>query len=253
MAGTLSNRMKTKTVPSTNRLAALKNGNGDSQQTIPAQAVSIPQLVVKTIHVNIVGKSPLIVHAWSAKAIRQMLDKQTKTATAGRAAKNPVEDFRGSLYYLPEKKGFGLPAPSFKAAIVSAANDVGQKMTEVKRGLHVNSYLVPIIAPVLAKENYTEYDEQYAKEIEFEHSFGCQMRMDMVRLESGVSDIRFRGCFPEWKATLDVEYNEAVLSAEQVVNLISAAGYGCGVGEWRPSSPSVRSGEFGRFTVETNQ
>lgn len=182
-----------------------------------------------------------------------MLDKQTKTATAGREAKNPVEDFKGSLYYLPNREGFGLPAPSFKAAIVSAANDVDQKMTEVKRGLHVNSYLVKIEAPPLAKEHWTEYDEQFADKIKFEHDHGCQMRCDMVRLESGVADIRFRGSFPIWKATLQIEYNESVLSAEQVVNLISAAGYGCGVGEWRPSSPKVRSGEFGRFQVEIGQ
>jgi hypothetical protein len=236
-----------KTIKSVNRLAT----NGGS--IVPAQSVEIPKLRQKTIHVDIIGKSPLIVHAWSAKAVRMMLDKQTGKATAGREKKNPVADFKGSLYYLPNKQGFGLPAPSFKAAIVSAANDVDMKMTEVKRGLHVNSYLVKIESPALAKENFTEYDNEFEKEIKFEHEHGCQMRMDMVRLESGVADIRFRGCFPIWKATLEIEYNEAVLSAEQVVNLISAAGYGCGVGEWRPSSPNVRSGEFGRFSVVTSQ
>lgn len=238
----------TKTKP-VNRIAK----NGDSTPKSIAAAVVIPQLRERTINVSIVGKSPLIVHAWSAKAVKMMLGKQMKEATAGRTAKNPVEDFLGSLYYLPNRAGFGVPAPSFKAAIVSAANDVQMKMTEVKRGLHVNSYLVKIEAPPLAKENWTEYDEQFADQIKFEHEHGCQMRMDMVRLESGVADIRFRGCFPEWKATLEIEYNEAVLSAEQVVNLIATAGYGCGIGEWRPSSPQVRSGEFGRFKVETSQ
>lgn len=237
--------MPTKIKP-TNRLAGLP-GNG----AIPSAAITIPKLDVQTIHVNIVGKSPLIVHAWNPKAVRMMLDKQTKTASKGREAKDPLSDLKGSLYYLPDKAGFGVPAPSFKAAIVSAANDVDMKMTEIKRGLHVNSYLVPIIAPPLAKEHWTEFDEQYKDKLTFEHEHGCQMRMDMVRLESGVADIRFRGCFPIWKAMLEVEFNQAVLSAEQVVNLISAAGYGCGIGEWRPSSPNVRSGEFGRFTVET--
>lgn len=237
-------------IKSVNRLTALStDGNGNG--ALPATAVTIPKLRQQTIHVKITGKSPLIVHAWNAKAVRMMLDKQMGVASAGRAKKDPLADFKGSLYYLPNKQGFGIPAPSFKAAIVSAANDVEMKMTEVKRGLHVNSYLVPIIAPPLAKENYTEYDEQYKSKLEFEHEHGCQMRMDMVRLESGVADIRFRGCFPIWSATLEVEYNESVLSAEQVVNLISAAGYGCGIGEWRPSSPNVRSGEFGRFNVET--
>lgn len=231
-----------------NRLAG--NGNGaDAKPKSVSESIEIPQLRKKTIHIKISGKSPLIVHAWSAKAVRMMLDKQMGKATAGREKKDPVADFKGSLYYLPGKKGFGVPAPSFKAAIVSAANDVGMKMTECKRSIHVNSYLVPIIAPELPKELFTDYDTEYADKIKFEHSFGCSMRMDMVRLESGVADIRFRGCFPEWSATLEIEYNECVVTSEQVVNLVNAAGYGCGIGEWRPSSPQVRSGEFGRFEV----
>lgn len=226
--------------------------NGNSEKSVSA-SVTIPQIRQKTINIGIIGKSPLIVHAWSAKAVRMMLDKQMGKATAGRDKKDPLADFKGSLYYLPNKAGFGLPAPSFKAAIVSAANDVSMKMTEIKRSIHVASYLVPIIAPELPTELYSEYDTEYASKIEFEHKHGCSMRMDMVRLESGVADIRFRGSFPDWKATLVIEYNEAVVTAEQVVNLVNAAGYGCGVGEWRPSSPQVRSGEFGRFEVEKSQ
>lgn len=244
--------MTTKEKP-INRIETASNGHGDASVVLPAATVTIPKLRVRTIEVKIVGKSPLIIHAWSAKAVKMMLDKQMGKSSAGREKKNPIEDFKGSLYYLPNKAGFGIPAPSFKAAIVSAANDVDMKMTEVKRALHVSSYHVPIVAEPLPKELWSDDDHEYAKQIEFEHKFGCSMRRDMVRLESGVADVRFRGSWPNWKCTLQVEYNEAVLTAEQVVNLISAAGYGCGIGEWRPSSPNVRSGEFGRFSVETSQ
>lgn len=237
-------------LPKSNRIAPA-NGNGHEN---PASVVIIPKLRIQTVTLKITGKTPLIVHAWSKKAITMMLNKQMSVASAGREKKNPLNDFRESLYNITEGEkhklvGFGVPSPAFKAAIVSSANDVSMKMTEIKRGLHVSHYTTEIIAPPLPKVDYTEWDIKHAKELEFEHSKGCSMRQDLVRLQTGVADVRFRGCWPKWGCTLEIEYNESVLSLEQVVNLVSAAGYGCGIGEWRPSAPECRSGEYGRFEV----
>ena len=69
-------------------------------------AIELPKLAIQTLKVRLVGDSPLIVHAWSPKALRAMADKQQKKATAGREAKDPWADFCGSLYWLsgrPEK------------------------------------------------------------------------------------------------------------------------------------------------------
>lgn len=234
--------MKTVKLPkSGNRITT----NGDA---VPAAAIHIPKLRYRTLCITVEGKTALIVHAWSAKAVRMMLDKQMGIPSAGREKKNPLNDFKESLYYLPEDKGFGMPAPCFKAAIVTAANDVELKMTECKRNVHVNSYLVPINAPPLDKKDYTEWDTKYEKDLKFHHEHGARMRMDMVRLESGVADIRFRGEFLKWSCDLEIEFNEAIITAAQLTNLIQAAGQS-GIGEWRPSSPNVRSGEFGRFTI----
>lgn len=235
-----------KTVQTVNRLL---KGNGGSDT---AQAVTIPKLRIRTIHITVEGKTPLIIHAWSAKAIRMMLDKQMGIPSAGKQKKDPLQDFKDSLYYLPENKGFGIPAPAFKAAIVTGSNDVEEKMTEIKRNVHVNSYLVPIIAPPLAAENWTDWDREYERDLAPFHEKGVQMRMDLVRLETGVADIHFRGCFPIWSCDLEIEFNESVVSPAQLTNLVQAAGQG-GVGEWRPTAPKCRSGEFGRFTIKTGQ
>jgi len=213
-------------------------------------SVIIPKMVYKTIQIVVRGKSPLIVHAWSAKAIRMMLDKQMGVASPGRDKKDPLQDFKESLYFLPDNKGLGVPAPMFKACVVSGANDVEMKMTEIKRCIHVQSYTVPVIAPPLDRQHWTEWDVKLEKDLEQYHNWGCSMRQDLVRLDSGVADIRFRGCFPVWKCALEVDYNTKVLTTEQVVNLFQSGGLGCGIGEWRPSAPVCRSGEFGRFEVE---
>lgn len=229
--------------------AATTNGNGNGSAAKPALPVHIPKIKFQVIEVAVTGKSPLIVHAWSAKAIRMMLGKQLGEASPGREKKNPLEDFIGSLYHLPDDAGLGVPSPAFKACIVSGANDVELKMTEVKRSVHVVDYYTKIDAPPLDKSLWTEWDLKYEKELEKYHKWGCSMRQDLVRLATGVPDIRFRGAFPVWSAKIHVEFNPKVLTADQVVNLFQSGGLGCGIGEWRPSAPECRSGEFGRFEV----
>jgi hypothetical protein len=72
-------------------------------------------------------------------------------------------------------------------------------------------------------------------------------REDMVKIAMGTSDIRYRAEFQGWTAKVRVTYNTRVLSAAQIINLFNLAGFGVGVGEWRPE----RDGQFGRFHVAT--
>lgn len=65
--------------------------------------INIPAINIQEFDLRLVGDSPLIVHAWSDKAKKMMLDKQMKKATSGREAKDPFQDFTDSLYWLTEK------------------------------------------------------------------------------------------------------------------------------------------------------
>ena len=60
-------------------------------------AIELPPLNIQTIQLMLVGDSPLIVHAWSEKAKRQMLDKQMKKATKAKEAKDPQAFLRDGL------------------------------------------------------------------------------------------------------------------------------------------------------------
>lgn len=222
-------------------------GNGNGPTSTSTIGVEIPQRLERTVELNIESISPLISHAWSAKAMRQMLDAQMGVASPGREPKDPLRDFKDSLYNV-EGGGWGMPAPSFKAAAVTAANDVKLKMTEMRRAFHVETYTIRVTGPAITKP-LTEWDEKYASELAPYHKDGVSMRMDMVRNDNGGADIRFRGWWPVWKCTLHVSYNASVISLQQVVNLFTHAGWACGIGEWRPTSPIVKSGEFGRFKV----
>lgn len=202
-------------------------------------AVLIPAIDIKHATIKVVGDSPLIMHAWSDKAKQMILDKQMKKAKSkGHDAKNPIEDFINSMYWLEGKpdeyteeafaaaiKGgarFGFPSTAFKASAVAAAYRAGvfKNMVTPNGAFHIDSEMVEIVG--------------------IPH-----IREDMVRIALGGTDIRFRGQFDEWSATFDVKYNAGVLSLEQVVNLFSLGGFACGLGEWRPE----KGGQYGMYHV----
>ena len=72
------------------------------------ETVIIPAINIQYASITVIGDSPLIVHKWSEKAKKEILDKQMKKAkTKGHDAKDPVRDFIDSLYWLdgePEEK-----------------------------------------------------------------------------------------------------------------------------------------------------
>lgn len=196
-------------------------------------AIELPPLALQTIEIPLIGTAPLIVHAWSEKALRQMADKQQKKASKGREAKDPRADFIGSLYPLTALSDaptdeelaaakFGMPGVAFKSAAVTACTSTGA-ITKVaaRQAFHVVGEMVELIGPPPA------------------------MREDVTRVGMGVADLRYRGQFDPWGAKVRVEINTAVISAEQVVNLFSLAGFAVGIGEWRPE----RDGGYGRFRV----
>lgn len=209
-----------------------------------AVAVEIKTLDIKKVNIRIVGDSPLIVHAWSEKSKRQMLEAQMKiTKTKGKETRDPYADFIGSMYWLTEqpeanpeafekavKNGakWGFPASSIKQAGNSAAYRLGWVKNQMElRGAYFLS---------------SEYGEM--AEIK-----GCipEMREDMVRVGMGTADLRYRGEFKDWYMDLTLEYNASSnLTLEQIINCINAGGYSVGLGEWRPE----KDGIFGRFHVE---
>jgi hypothetical protein len=72
------------------------------------------------------------------------------------------------------------------------------------------------------------------------------MREDTVRLQTGVADIRFRPEFSAgWYADLEITYNAALLSLEQLVSFITLGGFAVGIGENRVE----KGGNWGSFKV----
>lgn len=183
------------------------------------QQIELPPLRIQTVTFMLVGDSPLIVHAWSEKAKRQMLDKQMKKATKAKEAKDPEADYE-ACFYRTETGGYGFPAIGVKAAMIAACRFVDMKMTAARGAFHIDGELLPIVGDPRPRE-------------------------DLVRIGMGTADIRYRPEFVDWKMPVILKFNAAVISPEQLANLLNTAGFGVGIGEWRPE----KNGSYGRFHV----
>lgn len=201
--------------------------------------IELPPLDIRLMDVTVVGDSPLIVHAWSEKAKREMLGKQMKQAKGAKEAKDPRADFEASLYRLADG-GYGFPSVGFKNAAVTACTSVaGITKVAARQAFHILGEDVDV-------DGAFEGTKSRHNLIRVK---GCEpsMREDMVRVGMGTADLRYRGEFADWHAVLLVRYNGNVLSEAQILNIINVAGFAVGVGEWRPE----KDGMNGMFHVAT--
>lgn len=190
----------------------------------------------------IVGDTPLITHAWSEKARREMLSKQVKAPKAGKDAKDPEADFVASLYEM-DKGVYGFPVTGIKNCILTAAHkDKGIARTDVMAALFLNGEMTrtrPALAGAVC-------------DVPLVRIWGDApvMREDMVRVGKGlnkVAALAYRGQFTVWAIRVEGRYNTAVLNPEQLGFLVQEAGMANGLGEWR----NEKKGMFGAFHLGT--
>ncbi len=195
--------------------------------------IEISRIGTETLRVPVVGTMPLIVHNFSAKAKRQMLDAQ-QGRKSPKEVREPEAEYQAAFYRT--KDGYGFPVTAFKAATVGAARFYGKdvSMTTLRQFIFMMGQI-------------SENDPQALVEITGEP----RMREDVVRL-GGVSrsaDLRYRPEFPEWSTTLEITYVKSSLSRASLLSLVDAGGMGIGIGEWRPE----KRGEFGTYCIDSSR
>lgn len=201
--------------------------------------IEFPTLDLQMMEVTLIGDSPLIVHAWSHKAKREMLDKQTKKAKGAREAKDPKADFEASMYRLSDG-GHGFPSVAFKNAAVTAGTSVaGLTKIAARQAFHMLGEDADIMGAFDGSKSRVNL-------VRIEGS-DPHIREDMVKVGMGTADLRYRAEYSGWHAKILVRFNANVLSPAQILNLINTAGFAVGVGEWRPE----KDGQSGLFHVAT--
>lgn len=205
------------------------------------QVLEIPSIEIRDAIISVQGDTPLIMHKWSEKAKKEMLDVQTKKPKVkGKEARNIEEEYVDTIYFIdgePEEKTaaavheaviggarIGFPSTAFKSCAIMGAyrSGIGIKATEMRAAFHIPDEFVEIKGIPNPRE-------------------------DMVKI-GGINKtafIRFRAEIRNWSADIHVKYNSGVVTLEQLANLFNLGGFACGVGEWR----AERNGTMGSFHV----
>ncbi len=214
------------------------------------KVLEIRRMELVKVKVRVMGDTPLIMHAWDEKA-KLILANPELAKLYKKDPRNPVHSFIQSMYWITEKPQtkatmapedceelfaeavrngakWGFPVTAFKQAAISAAYRMGWSKDKMS----------------LRGAFYIDADENGLVEI---HSDTPVLREDMVKIGMGTADIRWRGEFRNWYADLNITYNASgQYSLEDIINIINAGGYICGVGEWRPE----RDGQYGMYHVQ---
>ncbi|MEE8240128.1 MAG: hypothetical protein V3R16_02570 [Nitrospirales bacterium] len=206
--------------------ATKKDTKATEAKTKATTSIMLKPIQIGKAEFRILGLSPLIQNQMSSKAKEQIrLKQQQLKKTKERIAKNPEQDYQDAMYLLSDGSP-AVPITAIKNSMCEAAhNDMGFPKTILRKALFFHA------------------DEGILTRID---TPGVKMREDPVKVGKGVIDLRYRPEYAEWSVLLRFEYDKDWLQLEDIVNLAERAGFGIGIGEWRPE----KDGLFGRFCVD---
>jgi len=191
--------------------------------------VSISRIGTETLRVPLLGTAPLIVHKFSEKSKRQMLDAM-QGRKSPKQAKDPEAEYEAAFYRLDDDT-YGFPVIAFKAASVSACRFFGKAM------------------PMTLARQCIFFDAEFSKKDgqKLARIDGVpHMREDVTRVGMGGTDLRYRPEFTEWSTEVELTFVKSMLTRESVLSLVEAGGLAVGVGEWRPE----KKGDFGTYEID---
>lgn len=202
-----------------------------------SKTVTIAPPNFQTAVFTIRGTAPLVQHKFSKKAKVIMREAQeagsTKNKGKKREPKNFQEDYEQAMYV--SREGWnGVPAPSFRNAMIAACRLVGFTMTHAKLSVFVEA---------------DGFDEEDGTPLVRITKGEPRIHEGPVILDSGVADIRWRPMWEEWEAILRVRFDGDQFTLTDVANLLMRAGLQCGVQEGRPNSKRSNGVGWGMFTI----
>lgn len=203
-----------------------------AEKTAQISKPNIERLVLK-----IVGNAPYVQNKFSQKAREQMRQTQEAGSVARKGKKREPKDFQQAYeqaLHVSEEGWYGIPAASFRAAMISACRLVGFKMTLAKLSVFV-------FADGLDADEGTPLVRIYGEP---------EVNESMVRVGMGVADVRWRPMWRKWHAIVRVSYDADQFSTDDVLNLMMRVGMQVGIGEGRPDSKSSAGMGWGTFDVE---
>ena len=218
-----------------NRITEVNGVQGSSEHKVLTISAPKFEVLVSTI----VGTAPLVINAFSRKALDKMKQAQLAGSQAKKGGKREAKDFQAAYEgakHISEEGWCGIPATSFRAAMISACRLVGFKMTHAKLGIYIQADGYDVIDGT-ALVRITKGEPRYV-----EHA---------VRNATGVADIRARPMWNVgWESVVRIRYDSDMFCGLDVANLLSRVGMQVGIGEGRPDSKDSCGLGWGLFDIK---
>lgn len=191
-------------------------------------AISIEPLKLGFMEVTIEGSTPLLCNRPREEVMAGILQKQmsegTKLSKTARAPRDPQKEVAGSMYKISDGV-YGFPSGGFKKCLAVTSTRFGDAKGKqlVFGAVQINTDLLKI------QGSKPQTDERG------------------VRLKNGSFVPSFRGRFPApWTMVIPIEFNESMISKDELATLIQHAGFSTGIGSYRVEN----GGPYGKFVVK---
>jgi hypothetical protein len=210
---------------------------GHTEDGTRVVGLNVPPPDLRVVQFKCVGTAPYVQNKFSGEQKSGIRKTQEAGSQAKSKRKREPKDFQ-RLYenakHVSEEGWIGIPASSFRSAMISACRLVGFKMTIAKM-------TVFIVADGLDAEEGSPLVRIFGEPEQHEAA---------ARNATGVVDIRVRPMWRRWHCILNVRYDAGQFSAQDVLNLLERAGAQVGIGEGRPDSKNSTGTGWGTFEVE---
>jgi len=186
---------------------------------------------------SIVGMAPYVQLKFAEKTKDELRRKHELGSQSRKGAKKEARDFDEDYrqaFHVSDEGWHGIPASAFRKAMISACRTVGFQMTKAKLSIFVEP------------DGFDRNEGTPLIRIEGEP----EMKIDNVKNQTGVVDLRVRAMWREWSAMVRVRFDADFFSITDVSNLLARAGLQVGIGEGRPDSKNSAGMDWGLFKIE---
>lgn len=189
-------------------------------------SVQVNELIKEKITVEIIGVTPMLVEKMDMDVVeRYNLKKGKKMSDKDSSLE---EDRYEDKKYLTTDGKIGIPAIGFLRGMTEVAPYIdGMDKKKVRGSVRILGDIIPLT-----------YKEEI-KDVKWGRTSGMTKAPRKI----------IRPKFTDWSCKLEIVYNAANISAEQICNLLNWAGFQIGFGGYRPE----KSGTFGQYEVKRNQ
>lgn len=209
-------------------------------------------------NVTLTGESPLLMHAddlkWRSELDRWLANPENKRLSKAGDDRTPAWKWLGYCYH--DGVRLGMPADNLMTLLREGGARVptGKKGATYKRqsqsGLIVDQMLWPLLTADGTQVSWPALsalidEKDYAVHESTVEGLGFELFAKAAKV--GMSKhVRVRPRFNAWSVSGSITVVDETITGEILALILEMAGTYCGLGDWRPSSPS-KPGPWGRF------